>query len=211
MNKAKWLVLIIGLVVLAGGFMLLRPESKVDVNAPADGESKNEVPDAVSESTIDDSIKNWKVALGDGLSFSYPAELGTSYIIPKTWPPQAFVLGLNGPVVCANGGAETAPSGLTTQKTVAGHTYCVTSKIEGTGNTAYTNYIYSFEKDKKVLALLITLRFIPCGGYPPEKKIVCETERKNFNIDAVADKMAQSFKISKIEAAPTNMVAPAGQ
>jgi hypothetical protein len=135
--------------------------------------------------------------------------LGTKYVGAKLWPPQGYILGA-GPVACAAAGTETGVNGVTVSKTVNGHTYCVTKKSEGTAGTIYTQYAYAFERDKQIVAVIFSLRYVNCGNYPEPKKSECESERMTFNIDTIADKIAQSFVLSKIEAAPTNLVAPTG-
>lgn len=202
--KKKLIVLVVGIIILVGGFFLLG--SNVGTQKPAsDGK-----PAVDNESTLADDTKNWKTSVGDGLTFMYPAEPGTSYIVPKVWPPQAFILGINGPLACAASGSASSTTGMTSSKTINGHTYCVTVKPIGTGNTASTQYAYVFEKDKKIVALIFGLRYIPCTNYPDTKKAVCESERKTFNIDNTADKMAQTFKLGALQAPSTSTI-PKGQ
>lgn len=204
-----WVVILGALAV--GGYAYIQ-NGGVDGPKTDNASSTTKTPEVVNESTANDAIKNWKVSVGDGLSFSYPADLGTSYITPKTWPPAGYLLGPSGaaPMVCTAGGTETGKTGITASRVIGGHTYCVTQKSEGAAGSTYTNYAYAFEKDKQVMALIISLRFVQCANYPAAKKTLCEAERKAFNMDSIADKMAQSFKAGKIEAAPLNPVAPKG-
>ena len=205
MKKLLVWIIILGAIAV-GGYMYTQNGGVGQPATPSNASSTNET---VNESTADDSIKNWQVLNGDGLSFSYPGELGTTYIGAKIWPPQGYMLGA-GPLTCVAAGTETGASGQTASVKVNGHTYCVTKKSTTTTGTTYTQYAYAFEKEGKIVALITTLRYMQCASYVAPKKGECEAERKAFNFDTIADKIAQSFKFGKIETAPTNIVAPKG-
>ncbi len=186
-----WIIILGALAV--GGYMYTQNGGQSSVDVPQINENK--VPDG------------WIVSAGDGLAFSYPEAISASYIGMIIWPPQGYLLGA-GPMSCVE--AKTA-TGSTSKRVVAGNTYCVTEKTEGAAGTISTQYAYAFEKNGQVAALIFSLRYRQCASYPEPKKAECETERKAFSVDNLANTIAQSFKIGKIETAPSTTTIPKGQ
>ena len=153
--------------------------------------------------------EGWIVSAGDGLAFSYPEAISASYIGMIIWPPQGYLLGA-GPISCVE--AKTA-IGQTSKRVIEGNTYCVTENTEGAAGTISTQYAYAFEKGGQVAALIFSLRYRQCANFPEPKKAECETERKTFSVDKLANTIAQSFKIGKLEDAPStsSSTIPKGQ
>jgi|GEM_PF-2521994 len=196
MNK-KILLWVVGLIILAGVGLALSRYNGAPEGAPP---------------VVSNVPKDWKVMSGDGLSFAYPAEFDVNYIVPKIWPPQGYILSASGPLPCAATPAgQTVPAGQSVQKVVNGHTYCVTTVNETATTSIATQYAYVFKSDEKIVALLMSLRFTQCASVStPERKIACEEGRKHFDLDAIVDGIAQTFKVGKLEETPKTMVAPAG-
>src|SRR5206468_3030165 len=80
--------------------------------------------------------QDWKTASSAGITFSYPEKLSTTYMHAVDWPPKVAVSST--PFSCTEAGTETARAGKTEKVTVAGHTYCVTSLVEGAAGSMYT-------------------------------------------------------------------------
>ncbi len=196
----------VGVIVVIGGILYFMVMG-TGVSTPTDQTSSTDIPDEVAESTIADDTKNWKTAPGDGLSFLYPAQFGTPFIAALTWPPLGLILNATGPLPCTEG---TAAAGQMVKKVINNHTYCVAQVSEGTAGTVYTKYVYAFERDTQIVALVLNLRFMQCANFTGEKKTRCDAERQSFNVDTMADRIAQTFKLSKIEAVPDTSVVPAG-
>ncbi len=126
-----------------------------------------------------------------GVSFTYPESLLTTYIHPVDWPPQVNIL--NETYSCTEGGTEIARAGQTSKRLVNNREYCVTKESEGAAGSTYTNYAYAFPKDTKTIIFTFTTRATQCANYDEPNKTACEKEREAFDLDGVVDKMAQSL------------------
>lgn len=191
MNKKKILILVVAAVALAiGGFMLTRGGGA--------GAGIGKTP-AVPE--------DWVESVGDGISFFYPEGLDVNFVGTTVWPPQGYLLG-NGPLTCDTQGA--GEDGQAVLKEINGNTYCITKANSSSTRSIMTQYAYTFEKKDKIVALIFGLSFPQCSNYEPEKKGKCDIAQQAFSVDAVADIIAQSFKIDNLEDAPDTSVVPAG-
>ena len=133
----------------------------------------------------------------EGISFEYPATLGTTYINTVDWPP---LVSLNrGPFTCTEAGTETSRAGETKKQTINGRIYCVTKVTEGAAGSTYTQYAYAFVDDRigegLVPTLTFSLRFVQCANYDGAQKTACENERAAFDINSILDRMAQSLVV----------------
>jgi hypothetical protein len=134
----------------------------------------------------------WKTGKSIGLTFKYPSTLGTIYIQTVDFPPKLQVLAT--PFTCTEAGKETARAGMTSMQTINDNTYCVTIESEGAAGTTYTKYAYAWARNDGTTILTFSLRVPQCENYDDPKKTECKTEVKSFNLDAIADAMAQSVK-----------------
>jgi hypothetical protein len=133
-----------------------------------------------------------------GATFSYPADLGTTYIHAQDWPPKLQIVA--GPYSCNAAGSETAQAGRTAPVTISGHTYCRTVESEGAAGSIYTQYAYAMpitsgSQAGKVTILTFTLRMTQCGNYPEPQMTACNQERASFNIDSTVDQIAQTLRV----------------
>ena len=115
------------------------------------------------------------------VTFVYPLVLATKYIHAVTWPPQVVVT--DGPLNCA-------------KRIINSQAYCVTVSSEGAAGSIYTTYAYAFLKNDKVITLNFTLRAVQCDNYDDPQKTECKNERTTFNVDNLADSMAQSVQFA---------------
>jgi len=144
------------------------------------------------EATTPTDTSAWKTSKGNasGISFKYPATLGTTYINTVDWPPKIQVQ--NTAFKCAPAGTETAQAGQTTKETIDGRDYCVTKETEGAAGSIYTQYAYGTELQNKMVFFTFTLRSVQCANYPDPQKTACENERATFMIDPVIDQIVQT-------------------
>jgi hypothetical protein len=208
MDKRKWLVLVGGLIVIAVGGVVLMYQAS-EVSQKPDGTDASEGSGVVEEVDIIDT-STWTKLAGDGITLSYPAELGLSYIATQDWPPQGHLLAATGPMPCGKADTGTGEGGKLVYRVIGGRTYCVAQQSVTEARFVNTKYVYVFEKDGKVLGLSFALRFLNCVNYPADKKALCEAERQSFKLDPIVDRIAQTFVLSKIEPTPTNLKPPAG-
>lgn len=130
---------------------------------------------------------------GRGITFRYPEKFPTSYIEAYDWPPQVQVT--EGPFSCTEAGDEEGRAGRTEARMIKGRNFCVTEVIGAAAGSRYTQYAYAFEKDGKVPILTFTVRAPECGNYAETSEMaLCESERQAFNVDAMMDGMASSFR-----------------
>lgn len=185
----KLIVIVVLLGALAAVALMMKPSEK--------GETKN---DFVAPA-------DWETLEGDGLTFAYPVDLGSSYIASEIWPPLGYILSTTGPLPCAKGDTQ---AGAMTYREINGTAYCITeTSAEKSGGTE-KQYAYAFESRDSIVALIMSIRYLPCAKMEAERKTACETEQKAFNIDPIVDGIASTFKLGTIEEAPDMTVVPVG-
>lgn len=128
-----------------------------------------------------------------GLTFRYPLELLTSYISEANWPPQVTIEDQQ--FVCSPSGSEIELGGQTELRTVDKRSYCLTKASEGAAGSVYTTYTYNFPRGNQTGVIAFTLRFVQCQNYDEPKAAECESERSSFDVDGLADRIAQSLII----------------
>lgn len=136
----------------------------------------------------------WKTTTSNGASFQYPEKLADEYVSEIDWPPAAQVL--NEAFTCTEGGVDTERAGLTEDRTINGHRYCVTRVSEGAAGSIYTQYAYAFAKGDKTVILTFTTRTVQCLNYDEPKQSECKTVQAALDVDGIADKMAQSVVLN---------------
>ncbi len=130
-----------------------------------------------------------------GVSFKYPANLGTRFILtdPQSWPPTVTLATTT--FSCVQG--QPTVNGLPTQKTkkvINGKIYCVETDNEGAAGTMYSTYTYTTLKNAKLVSLTFTVRYPQCDNYDDPNKTECKNERQNFNLDQVIDAIVTSLE-----------------
>lgn len=148
--------------------------------APCPGEQNNELWQSMTDEKT-------------GVSFQYPKELLTEYLHEQDWPPQVQVL--DQAYTCTEAGSEIDRAGRTEKRLVDNREYCVTKVTEGAAGSNYTMYAYAFPKEGKTIILTFSLRFVRCENYDEVQRVACEQEREAFDIDGIADRMAQSLRL----------------
>lgn len=135
--------------------------------------------------------EEWTVspAASGGVSFSYPKELGTSFIRPSEWPPTVTVT--KGVFACKAEGSS-LPNVQTVTRTIQGVRYCVRTESEGAAGSVYTKYTYSTEEGGKISTIEFVLRAPQCANYDTEKKTACTKEQQEFSPDSFVSRMMQS-------------------
>jgi hypothetical protein len=142
-----------------------------------------------------DSVKNPLKTFTDsasGISFSYPEKLSVQYISPVDWPPKVQLI--NEFFACHPAGNEISTAGITEKISVAGREYCRTKETEGAAGSTFTKYSYAFSDNDNTIILTFTLRFTQCDNFSGPAAVACKSERANFGIDGIVDKIAQSVK-----------------
>jgi membrane-bound inhibitor of C-type lysozyme len=137
----------------------------------------------------------WKTATDSntGIVFQYPPNLPTTYIIPVDWPPKVQVE--TGTSTCVAAGDVTARAGKTEERSINGHSYCVTEESEGAAGSVYNQYAYAFREEGETVTLTFSLRFVQCMNYDDPKQSQCEAEREIFDIGNIIDNIAQSVTV----------------
>lgn len=151
---------------------------------------QTQVPLVPSQDTSD--VWNTSTNKQNGITFLAPQSLGTEYIHLVEWPPEVELV--DEAFVCKESGSEILPQGQSSQKTIENVEYCVTQESEGAAGSVYTKYTYAFANNEKTVKLSFTLRMVQCANYDEPKKSACETERKNFDVDELSHKIAQTFR-----------------
>ncbi len=146
---------------------------------------------SLSDDKEPEVVSGWQSTTQTGITFQYPAEFGTTYLHALDWPPQVQVLA--GPYNCVSAGSSVERAGMTAERTVGLHKYCVTEVVEGAAGSTYTQYAYAFPKDDKVVILTFTTRAPQCGNYNEPEKNKCELERTTFNLDALIDRIVSTI------------------
>ena len=152
---------------------------------------------AVIKSRLADEIGvlgSWDSTQGEGFHFNFPRRIGAEYTFTYDWPPKIIIS--DAPYLCTTAGTEIARAGETEERTIDGHTYCVTEiKNSGDGNI-YTQYAYVFVKDDRTVALAFSTRSLQCNDLNEKEQELCEAERKDLNLDSLIDDIAQTIKFN---------------
>lgn len=185
-RTSVWLLLVLLLVVLGAYALLHRPAIAPVPENPA-------AQDLRPGQTGPDPTGGWKTFTDSvkGISFKYPADLGTTYISTVDWPPQIEIV--DQPYKCTAAGSQIQPAGETKEETINGHTYCVTRESEGAAGSTYTQYAYGADRNGQMAFLRFSLRFVQCANYDEPKSTECQTERSAFDVGPTVDQMFQTI------------------
>lgn len=169
MTMSRTFLILGALLIILGGIALYASHRTSQApSAPA-------VTETVS-TTVD---PNWLTYSDEFLSFRYPAALSTTYIHSVDWPPKMSV--------------SSDTSTCVEIRIINGHSYCVTATSEGAAGSTYVDYTYAFEKEGKNVTLAFTIRQVQCANYDDSEEAMCERERNTFDIDTLADSIAQTI------------------
>ncbi len=141
-------------------------------------------------SSLPSSTGSWNLFQSptSSVTFTYPKELGTTYMRASTWPPE--VKTEKGRFTCFE--TKASPQGFTVKRIINGVQYCVTVQSEGAAGSIFTTYIYLTEKEGTRARLMFTIQETQCGNYDEPKRGECVAERNGFSVDNLAHQMMQS-------------------
>ncbi len=149
-----------------------------------------------ASSTATSTMAGWidSTDTARGISFKYPANLGTKYINLIDWPPQVAVI--NGPLSCTEAGTATSTAGVTKQQTINGRVYCVTTETQGAAGSIYYQYAYASQMpDGRVAILTFTAQYPQCVNYPEPKQTECKNEEASFDINPTIDQIFSTLQL----------------
>jgi len=136
---------------------------------------------------------SWKSVILDDLTFFYPENLPTEYIHLVDWPPMVRVEARS--FVCAEGREEVSLMGQTKKEIIGGREYCKTILSEGAAGSIYTHYTYTTAFGDQVAIFSFTLRSVQCANYDEPERVLCETERSVFDVNALLDRIVQTVQV----------------
>lgn len=174
-------------------------EAKVCPDGSSVGRSgpKCEFTDCPEALSSDMSKWNWVLSevSPQGTQFSYPKPVPTTYVTTQYWPP--LVTMTSEDFSCKEGSAlnSEAKQSQFARKTIGGSLYCVATSVEGAAGSTYTSYEYETAQGDFLTKVSFTLRTPQCMNYDEPEQSACKTEQANFNIDALADRIASSLKM----------------
>lgn len=148
-------------------------------------------PHQATEAPAADGLKTFNDP-ASGLSFQYPADLGTAYITPVAWPPKAAVT--DGAVVCPPAGKASGQA-RSEKRQINGREMCVTSSSEGAAGSTYADYAYAFTEGSKTVTLAFTLRFPQCANYDEPERSACTKEQDAITADSIIGPLVSSLII----------------
>jgi hypothetical protein len=122
------------------------------------------------------------------VTFTYPKELGTTYMRANAWPPE--VKTEKGRFTCFE--TKATPQGFTVRRTIQGVQYCVTTQSEGAAGSIFSTYTYLSEKEGTRVHFKFTIQETQCGNYDEPKRSECVFERNEFSVDDLAHRMMNS-------------------
>jgi hypothetical protein len=131
-----------------------------------------------------------------GVTFQYPKELLAKYVSVVEWPPVIKIE--TGTYSCQTTPQEiSSMSDITSQRLVDDRTYCVNIKNEGAAGSVYASYVYTTDKNGKLVKVSFTLQYPNCNNYDEEQRKVCTSEREAFDIDSTVDRIVQSIVVKQ--------------
>ena len=142
-----------------------------------------------------DGTDLWKTLIDkkQGIEFKYPEKLLANYISTVDWPPIVTIT--PGSFSCVETmGTSSLPS-RTLKRTVDNRVYCLEAMSEGAAGSTYTDYVYTTQKDDKIITVKFTLRYPQCDNYDDPAKTNCKNERESFDLDGLIDRIVGSIII----------------
>jgi hypothetical protein len=141
------------------------------------------------------------------VTFEYPTatQLGLNYIQTTDWPP--YITVSSSAFSCTPSGSAESAAGLTSIEVINNREYCVNVQSQGAAGSVYSQYEYSFPTNGETLTLNFTLRYPQCENYSDPQLTACSNEETAFNVDQLADTMAQTVQYIRL-ISPAHPVAP---
>jgi hypothetical protein len=135
----------------------------------------------------------WKDYNDNDISFRYLEKLLTEYIYAQEWPP---IIEVKSEIYsCFETPQEISSlTEIITQRIINDRIYCIDVKHEGAAGSVYSSYIYTTQKNDKLVSISFTLRYSSCENYNKEQNQDCKSERESFDIDKIVDNIVQTIK-----------------
>jgi|GEM_PF-3303255 len=131
----------------------------------------------------------WEVYESNQLTFRYPVDVGTRYVIPVYWPPVIEKNTQLGSYRCD----ESDMDGKTEKRLVGAREYCRTAS-EVVGEKGMRDYKYVTYGEHGVVVLQVGMRVPDCTYYVDEEKEACESEIAFFDLDSVIDQIYRTIE-----------------
>lgn len=116
-----------------------------------------------------------------GIEYQAPLKFTTGFITVQEWPPSIEVS--SKPFSCAGD-----------LRVFHERSYCVTETTEGAAGSIYHTYIYSTQKEGRVVILRFSLRYVQCGNFDDPDKNLCEREQTAFVVTGIVDQIVSSLR-----------------
>lgn len=169
--KRKYII--ISFILLIGGFLALNSYIY---------HAKQEIDIQESNISFEEIVFPEEVESEEQPSFDH--SLSLKYIELVEWPPQ--IHSFDESYSCIPGGNEFEQEGITEEKIIERHSYCVTKVTEGSLGNYYTRYSYaSAQEAQGVNILTFSLRFSQCANYNEPQQRECEQEQTDFDPDTL--------------------------
>ncbi|MFA6536805.1 MAG: hypothetical protein WCT18_00205 [Patescibacteria group bacterium] len=145
-------------------------------------------------SLVDSNWKTFTDTTRFYVSYQYPEDFNTTYIHPAInfWPPAVSVEEKK--MNCFVEGSEVSADGKTSKIKINNREFCVTEKSEGAAGSVFTDYVYSFQKENKMITLYFTIQKVQCVNYDEPQKSDCEKEQKAFDLNLLVEKISETIK-----------------
>ena len=143
------------------------------------------VPESDTHNTATTTEDAWLLSpvSTQGTQFEYPEKLPTTFITAQEWPPQVVLEG--GEYSCAE----------EQERIIGGREYCVVETSEGAAGSVYHTYEYITPQGDFIAHVKFTLKFPQCENYDEPQQNTCKAEQASFDIDGLADRIAQSIRM----------------
>jgi len=148
--------------------------------------------------STDNVPSDWLTLVDDkqAVSFKYPSQLSTTYIHAEVnWPPKITVT--EGVFDCPTTPPTSSFSNRQNIRLVDNRQYCVAADSAGAAGSTFTDYIYTTERQGKLISLSFTVRYVQCLNYDESKQNECTKERETFDLDSVVDRMMSTVVFGK--------------
>jgi len=133
-------------------------------------------------------VRNWQNRKDNksGISFKYPATLGSQYVTAREWPP-SVTLSKDTYKCEINTSAKNASATTTHEESYNNTTYCVSEEREGAAGSTYVQYFITFPKNGSLVALGFNVQLPQCMNYDGAEQSACQAAQKAFAVLELVD------------------------
>jgi hypothetical protein len=149
---------------------------------------------ATASTTVLGDASSW-ILITDAIQdieYRYPETLKTEYISTNEWPPTVTVSTGTSPCVVASSTGSDFKE--TSQRTVAGRTYCIVDTRGAAAGSQYLEYAYTTPWQDGSVTVRFTLQYPQCMNYDDPEQTACKQEQASFDIDGMVDRIVQSIR-----------------